>query len=774
MVSAKQSARYEGLSQRSSEILRLLADGLSDREIADHLSMSINTVKWYNRQIYDVLGVSSRTQAAARARDFQPADQNRSAAPSAPSPLHNLPAETTRFIGRRHALEVIKQQMQTARLLTLVGTPGTGKTRLALQAAQEVAVQFRDGAFFVPLASLSEAGQVAPSIISAVGVNASPTRTPLETLKQALREKHLLLILDNFEHLLAAAPQISELLAAAPRLAVLATSREPLHLYGEQEYAVPPLELPLLENVDPQSLQACEATVLFMQRARAVKADFAITNENALAVARICIRLEGLPLAIELAAARIKLLTPQALLARLDSRLDALTGSLRDLPPRQQTLRSTIEWSYNLLSEQEKQLFARLAVFRGGRSLDAIEAVCGPGLQMDALEAVESLIHKSLLMQQPGADDEPRFVMLETLHEYAWERLHAGGEAALLRQRHADYFAALAERAESELRRAGSGQWMRVLNMEHQNLLLALEYAFLDDHKELGLRLIAALRDFWAMSGRLPEGAAWTTRGLSAVSAVPLALRARIYTAAGFLFSVSLDRSQAGVMMERAVASAREAGSPLVYAWALLFQGGAAIGESQTYRRAVPVVEEALALFQNMDCKPGLAQGFCILGELHRAVGDDERAKPAYEQGLALSRQIGDQRHESMILGNLGFIATHRGEMDAAHQLFRESLLKSLELAYDHHLNVANLVPLAGTLAARGQPERAVKLYGAAEALLQMMGVGLQVGDQPEYERNLALVRGNLDAAVFQAAWAEGRAMTLDQALTLALVDDPS
>ena len=449
MVTPNVQTPYETLSKRAVEILRLLDEGMSDREIAERLVMTINTVKWYNRQIYSILDVGSRTQAIARARELQLLDNDSStqfAFQTTPLlPKHNLPADVTPFIGRKQAVADIKRLLDSTRLLTLVGPPGTGKTRLALRVGREVIASFREGVYFVSLAPLSDPAMVTSNIAGCVGVNETPGQPLIETLKQVFRQSEMLLILDNFEHLLAAAPQVSDLLAAAPGLKVLATSRQPLHLYGEQEYAVPPLELPDPQRLDQQALAGCESAALFVQQARAARSDFELTAENALDVAQICIRLEGLPLAIELAAARIKRLTPRSLLARLMSRLDTLTGGAHDLPARHKTLRQTIDWSYDLLSDEEKRLFSRLAVFRGGGSLESITAICSPGLSIDALEGVESLLNKSLLFQQEGGAGEPRFLMLETIHEYAWEQLEASGEAETMQRRSAAYFVELAE-----------------------------------------------------------------------------------------------------------------------------------------------------------------------------------------------------------------------------------------------------------------------------------------------------------------------------------------
>lgn len=773
MVTLKRKPQQEGLSERAAEILRLLAEGLSDREIAERLVMTINTVKWYNRQIYSILGVSSRTQAIARARDLNLLDADDEAEPSLKAlprtSQPNLPVEPTHFIGRRREIADLKRLLQTARLLTLVGPPGTGKTRLSLRVAREVADIFHEGAYFVSLAPITDPDLVVNAIASAIGVNEAHGQPLTTTLKQVLREHQMLLVLDNFEHLLPSAPQVSELLASAPRLTVLATSREPLRLYGEQQYTVPPLELPNPEYLDLQALADCESTALFIQQARAVQSDFELTTENALEIAKICVRLEGLPLAIELAAARSRLLTPRALLVRLDSRLNTLIGGIRDLPLRQQTLRHTIDWSYNLLNDDEKMLFARLAVFRGGRSLQAIEMICGIGFPSDPLERIESLLNKNLLRQQKGEDGEPRFFMLETLHEYAWERLEASGEAQEMHRRHAEYFARLAERAEPELRQAGFSYWMRQLETEHANLLLALNWSLSGDGTELGLRLVAALRDFWIMSGRFIEGEQWTQRGLAVSQKHPPALRARVYIAAGLVLFYSSQRPQTKQLLEQAVELSREVDDRLIFAWALIFLGGSSMGQRQEFQKAVSLAEEGLALFRELGHKPGMVQAFCCVGELTRTNGDDEKAELAFVEALALSRETGEKRHESMMLGNLGFIAAHRGDIEHAEQLFRESLITALELAIDRYIIVTGLVPLASAIAARGQPERAVRLYGAAEAMLELMGAGLQASDQAEYERNLAFVRQHLDEATFQACWNEGRSLSLEHAVAYAL-----
>lgn len=771
MTTQKWQVQDEGLSKRAVEILRLLADGLSDREIAERLVMTVNTVKWYNRQIYSILGVGSRTQAIARAYEQQLLDEadevdaveqppNESYRP----PKHNLPVETTHFIGREQEIDVIKALLDTTRLLTLVGPPGTGKTRLSLQIGGRLVEAFRDGVCFVSLASLTDPSMVINNIAGCVGVSEARDQPMIETLKHFLREKRMLLILDNFEHLLPAATQVAELLSAAPFLKVLATSREPLHLYGEQEYAVPPLELPDPEHLDLQTLANCESAALFMQQARAVRADFELTPENALDIAQICVRLEGLPLAIELAAARSKLLTPSALLARLNSRLDTLTSGAHNLPERQRTLRQTIGWSYDLLNDDEKKLFARLAVFRSGRSLEAIEAVCAPGLDIDVLEGVESLLNKSLLFQQEGQTGEPRFLMLETIHEYAREQLEASGEAEMIRCRHAAYYVNYAETAAPELRQANFSHWMSKIDVETGNMCGVLEWAFDGGHVHFGVRLVAALRDYWVMSSGFSDGKTWALRAVTAPeSAVEPDLRVRVLTAAGHILFYSSERRLQRQLLSEAVELARGLDNKLNLAWALIFLGCSSIGVPSEYTEGLALSEEGLAIFRALNHKPGIAQALNIIGELARTYGDNERARVVYEECLRLVRETGEARRESMILSNLGFSAVYQGDIELAQQLFREALDKLLKLGYDKHLIVSSVLNQVSAIAAKGDPERAARLIGAANAWLDQMGADLQPGNRSEHERSLAFVRSQLDTNTFEACLTEGRTMSIEQ-----------
>jgi predicted ATPase/DNA-binding CsgD family transcriptional regulator len=761
---------HEGLSKREVEILHLLAAGMSDREIAEHLVMTVNTIKWYNRQIYSTLGVGSRTQAIARARDLQLLDKDDGTQAALQvvhsPPKHNLPVETTHFIGRRHEMEAIMRLLDTAHLLTLVGPPGTGKTRLALQVAGNMVEAFQEGVYFVSLAPISNPALVTNAVASAIGVLEVHGQPLIETLKHALHESQMLLILDNFEHLLPAAAQVSELLSAAPHLKVLATSREPLHLYSEQEYVVPPLELPDPEHLDPQALADCESTALFVQRARALRADFEVSAENALEIAKICVRLEGLPLAIELAAARIKLLTPRTLLDRLTSRLDTLTGGAHDLPARQQTLRNTIEWSYNLLDEGEKVLFERLSVFAGGWSLEAAEFVCGDNLPVTVLDGLASLMDKSLI-QQAGEDFiEPRFTMLETIRDYALERLKEGKQEEALRVRHAAYYIAFAESTGFELYSRYRSAGLTHFELEQNNFRAVLSWSLAGD-PEPGLRLISALGICWRIRNYLVEGFNWAQRLLEKGVNVAPEVRANALSSASRLLVCSLGNyAEAERMSREALDLARKSGDRNSIAHALYARGAALmetnVGEARLF------LDEALALLQSLNDPWRIAQLLNIKGEVARLQGDNEAAEQLYQQALTLYRQVGDPWGANIVLQNLAYIAQRQNDYEREKGLFAESLRTSQEL--NDRMSVANcLVGLAGIFANQGQRQRAVQLFSAAEALRDSLGVKIPPGDRPDYKANLALIRSGLDENTFETYWNEGQAMPLEHVVARAL-----
>jgi predicted ATPase/class 3 adenylate cyclase len=773
--------------------------------------------------------VTLRDLGERRLRDLRPEPVYQLVAPDLPAdfpPLktldrhpHNLPAQSTVLIGREEAIASVCAVLTRAdvRLVTLTGPGGTGKTRLALQAAEQLLEQFSDGVWFVNLAPISDPSLVAATIAQALSVHSSGAQPLLDRLKEYLREKHILLLLDNFEQVVEAAPLVGELLTAAPELKVLATSREILHLRGEKELLVPPLELPDLNRLPPLAALAQYAAVeLFVARAQDVKHDFALSDESAPAVAEICYRLDGLPLAIELAAARIKLLAPQTLLGQFGDRLKLLTGGARDLPARQQTLRATIDWSYHLLDVSEQTLFRRLGVFVGGCSLEAVAAVCSAtqGLlckqPIDALDGLTALVDKSLLRQEAGTDGAPRLVMLETIREYALERLVASGEEAAVRQRHAQYYLALVERAEPLLHGAEQLVWLLRLEAEYDNLRAVLAWSQAADGAAVGLRIVATLWSFWQFGGHLNEGREQLTRILAhPEAAAPTVARARALFTAGFLIGAQGDFAlararlteshtlsctigyQHGVAYARfglgfvawlqgehttaralhaeSLALFRELGERWPIALTL-----SALGDDEVYldacERAVPLLEESLQLFRELGDQIWYGQTLLDLGYAARLQSDDARAAACYAECLALFRNL---RHVWGIAATqlaLGWVAQAQGDAPRAAAYFAESLVRYRELGHREGMSLC-LAGSAGAAGSLGQPVRAAQLFGAAEGLRAVIGIvvsGLPI-ERAAYVESVANLRAQLDQKTFEAAWAEGRAMALEQAIAYAL-----
>ncbi|HZU00201.1 MAG TPA: tetratricopeptide repeat protein [Ktedonobacteraceae bacterium] len=567
--------------------------------------------------------------------------------------LNNLPVQPTPFMGREQEVTAIEHLLrrEDVRLLTLTGAGGTGKSRLALEVAAKLRNGFADGVFFVNLAPISDSGLVVPTIAQALELKETGDSSLLDLLKSSLRKKKLLLLLDNFEQVVHAAPSLADLLTACPKLKILVTSRIVLHMQAEHEFAVPPLALPDLTCLpDLSAVSQYEAVAFFISRAQAVKPSFQLTHANALAVAEICARLDGLPLAIELAAARMKLLTPQALLSRLSQRLQVLTSTTRDTPARQQTLRNTIAWSYNLLDAYEQQLFRRLSVFVGGCTLEAAEAVCAePGNEGgQVLDGVASLTDKSML-QQTEVGEEPRLVMLETIREYGLECLAAGGETEASRQAHAVYYLALVEETEPKLLGPEQVVWFERLEREHDNLRTAMRWLLErggDRHSvEMALRLVSALQRFWQMSGHFSEGRNFLERALS--------------------IGASFANTQIA-------ASAR--------AKALAVAADLALFDLYDANQAEGLCRESLTLYRTLGDKQGIATSLSLLGWVAQRRFNREEACALHEEGLALSRELGDKRGIAEALYDLSYLAFSQGDYDKAYALKEESLALFREL----------------------------------------------------------------------------------------------
>ncbi|MDQ5850839.1 MAG: tetratricopeptide repeat protein, partial [Chloroflexota bacterium] len=641
-------------------------------------------------------------------------------------PRTNLPIQRAALIGREREVGQLGALLPRADigLVTLTGPGGTGKTRVALQVAADLSPAFADGVCFVDLSPVRDPARVAATIAAALGLKETTTQPVVETVQAYLRTKHLLLLLDNFEQVVAAAPVVSAVLEAAPGVTALVTSRELLHLSIEHEFVVPPLALPdRTQPPEADTVSQYAAVALFIRRAQAVKLDFRVTNANAPAVAELCHRLDGLPLAIELAAARSKLLPPEALLARLQSRLQLLTGGARDLAARHQTLRRTIDWSYELLPAHEQRLFAQLAVFVGGWSIEAATAVCAVDdeLPVEMLDVLQSLLDKSLITPAEG-DGEPRFTMLETIREYALEQLHGGERVDDLRRRHAHYFHHLAQRAAAEWRGPRQLDWHRRLREEHANLLAALEWS--SDHELATCAgLTAALPQWWLVSGRSAEGRHWLHVVLDARASLPPQPRAHVLLGAGLLDWDPYVVAEARDRYAESLALAREAGDALATARALLGLADTQLGGD--VKQARQLVEESLALQASATLPSVHADTLRLLARLQDAANDLGAAEATLEQSLAISRQAADAWGTAETLDALALLAYRGGDRARSVALHTES--RAIRETMGDRARIARSL-LQLSWEARSSGDREQVLAPAEEAL----AIRRELGDQVE------------------------------------------
>ncbi len=682
---------------------------------------------------------------------------------------HNLPLQLTSFIGREREIEEVKRLLARTRLLTLTGVGGAGKTRLALQVAAEVLEDYADGVWLIELGPLADPELVAQTVASALGLREQPGRSIEETLTDHLRSRSCLLIVDNCEHVLDACARLSdELLRSCPELKVLGSSREGLGIAGETTYHVLSLSVPeVTDEVTSASVTRYESIRLFCDRAESHRPSFQITDANAGAVAQICRRLDGIPLAIELAAARVRAMPVEQIAERLDDRFRLLTGGSRAALPRQRTLQALIDWSYDLLDERERTLLRRLSVFAGGWTLEAAEAVCSgdPIEQWEVLDLLTGLVAKSVAVYEEQ-EAGPRYRLLETVRQYARDRLLQSAEGAATRGRHRDYFVALVTDPSARPQATSRADWLDYLEVEHDNLRTALDWCEqTGDGAEAGLRFASGLCEFWVARGHLGEGRRRLRAALSRATDRRTPARADALHGAGWLAVTQGDYPAARSLYREAVAIRQELGQRGALAFSLRGLGFAALHQGD-YSTARAVLEQALAIRQeDGGMGPGELEGLALVA---RREGDYSAARRLQEQVLAIVREVGGRREVAYALSNLGVVALCQADYSAARAFLEESLgiLRELGHKFGAALCLVRLGELAG--AQKRLPE-AARLFGAAEALREAIRTALPGADRDDYERSVAALRAAMGDEAFEAAWAEGRAMTMEEAVAYAL-----
>jgi len=690
---------------------------------------------------------------------------------------NNLPQQPTSFIGRDRELDDLAALLAKARILTLTGSGGCGKTRLGLHLAADALEQFADGVWLIELAPLSDPGLAPQTIAKVLGLKEETGKPLAETVNDYLADKHSLLIFDNCEHLLDVCAKLTEaIVRRCADVKILATSREALGIDGEQAYRVPSLSLPdPNEPNTPASIAQCEAVQLFVDRATLARASFRVTDDNAATLASICSRLDGIPLAIELAAARVRSLSVEEIEGKLNQRFRLLTGGSRTALPRQQTLRSLIDWSYDLLDDPAKVLLQRLSVFAGGWLLEAAESICaGDALdESQILDLLTSLSDKSLVVADPNSASS-RFRMVETVRQYAKERLLEGGGGEAVRDRHIDHYLGLAEKAEPELVGARQVEWLRRLAQEHDNLRAALEWSLAQPASSRGLRLCGALQRFWMTRGHVSEGREWCTRVLSAPGASQrTAQRAKVLNGAGLLAYHQLDYAAARVYHGEALAIRRELGDRKGIAVSLNNVGIVALDQGDV-GLARSMHEASLAIARELGNRHGIA---CSLGNLAMVAAERQDfagARPLAEECLAIQRELGDQAGIAIGLHTLADLEFMQSDFESARAHLRESLTMLRELGHKGRI-AYSLEELASVIAALRQPARAARIWGAVERLREAMGAPAAKSDV--LSARVAAARAALrDDVLFQAAWQQGRTLTLDDAMELALANggDPT
>jgi predicted ATPase/DNA-binding XRE family transcriptional regulator len=768
------------------------AAGLTQEELAERAHLSVRGISNLERGVrrlpqrgtvtllIEALGLAEAERAAfeAAARgldDPSPKTLAESAALTVPT---NLPLTLTSFVGRQREIATVRRLLGETRLLTLTGAGGCGKTRLALEVARVLTQEldaYADGIWLAELAALGDGTLIPQALATVLGLREQSGESMLASLTTFLQPKRVLLLLDNCEHLVAACAGLAEaLLRVCPHLSILATSREALGVGGERPWRVPSLRLPDARGIltIKQTLES-EAVALFVQRAQVVSADFTLTVQNCDLVAQVCRRLDGIPLALELAAARLAYLPLAGLGARLNDLFRLLTSGSRTALPRQQTLRATLDWSHDLLSELERSLFRRLSVFAAGWTLEAAEAICSSeGIaEVEVLDLLTGLVNKSLVTMEERVAGA-RYRLLETVRQYGQEQLATAGEAPRLRDRHLEWCLALAKQAEPWMAGPDLEGWLGRLDEELDNLRAALAWSTTGGSRpETGLWLAEALREFWFMRGHVSEGRRWLEDLLQQVGAAAPATRARALDALGELVYYQGDAARSMALHEAAYALHSSEGNAQGATWTLAHLARVALSLGE-YQRATTLLDQVLPAHREHGDRHGLGWALSYVGYILQGQGDYAQEATRYEESLAVFQELGDKSGSSIQIANLANAARALGDYERAKQLYRESL--SVRRAFVDKFGFALCFEgLAVVAAAEGQPSRAARLFGAAQRLHEASGTPVYFVNRTAYDRTVADARAALGEEAFATAWAEGRAMELDDAVALALETEP-
>ncbi len=686
------------------------------------------------------------------------------------SASHNLPHPITSFIGRKLEVAAVIEELPRHRLMTLMGPGGIGKTRLAIEVAGQLVDEYCDGVWLIELAGITDPQLVPQTVMGALGIDAQAGRTLLESLVTQLKDAELLLVLDNCEHVIDASTELVDvLLRTSPTVQVLATSREALRLEGEHRWPVPALTPPD-PSFDLAAIVDNDAVKLFLDRVERHQQHVAVTSDNAEAICTICQRLEGVPLALELAAARTTVLTLPQLASRLDNALEVLTAGSRVVATRQQTLTATLDWSYHLLEHPEQILLRRLAVFAGGWTLEMAESICSDSAlpRASILEILGQLANKSLILSNlsgPAA----RYRFLEPIRQYAMALSDASGETSVLRDRHARYFVSFLESIEPELTGPGQADWFDRIELEHDNVRAALHWLIQQDDAERALRIEAVVWRFWGIRWHSSEGLSWIEDTLSLRGAARTLSRARAATGAGELARRILDFDRAIALLEEALDISRSLNDPFGIAWSLAYLANA-LGMAERFDESRARARESLPLFRELDDKLGQARTLNTLAEDARLTGDYATAATYYREALGLDRQLGDEQGMAIRLHNLGYVGLHDGDVSQAVRSFGDGYALSQKLGYQSG-SLSFLEGMAASASAAGLPELSARLYGAWQAHSVAPGAEFKLHppDQAEFDRYTERAATTIGRVTFDRAWRSGGLLSFTQAIAEAL-----